>query len=107
MRLTRAAQRAQEEAPDALDVKEREPLNEISPNASPEQNHREEEVLKKSTGSKSKKKGASKKGKGKKGKAAEEEPDAPIILEDAQENTNKIEDANVVDVAAEEPTNGM
>ena len=77
MRLTRAAQRAQEgnnEATETSDRDERAPLNEISPNASPDLGKHKEELSKKAPAKKTKGKTGAKKGaKGKKGNAIEEE----------------------------------
>ncbi|KAJ4365225.1 hypothetical protein N0V83_008843 [Neocucurbitaria cava] len=79
MRLTRtrAAQRAQEgnnETTETSDLDERAPLNEISPNASPDLGKHKEELPKKAPAKKTKGKGGAKKGvKGKKGKTTEEE----------------------------------
>ncbi|CAO2658724.1 Nn.00g064470.m01.CDS01 [Neocucurbitaria sp. VM-36] len=75
MRLTRAAQRAQEgnnEATETSDRDERAPLNEISPNASPDLGKHKEELSKKAPAKKTKGKTGAKKGaKGKKGNALE------------------------------------
>jgi hypothetical protein len=80
MRLTRAAQRAQQsvdepttDATEATESTERSPLNEISPNASPEQAAPVEEPPKKTPARTKSKKGGKKGAKGKKAKAVEEE----------------------------------
>lgn len=111
MRLTRAAraQLANEGTADATDVTERAPLNEISPNASPELGHREEKLLKKPTAKKSKgKSGAKKAAKGKKGKGAEVEEQVEeqvqIVLEDEREAAaSPASDAAVEDLAQGPP----
>ncbi|KAF2035393.1 hypothetical protein EK21DRAFT_84464 [Setomelanomma holmii] len=106
MRLTRAAQRAQEnvEEPitDATEVKARTPLNEISPNASPELIEPVEEVTKKTPARSKSKKGGKKAKKGKKGKAAEEEEEEPVqvVLEDERQAAG----SPASDAAAEELT---
>jgi hypothetical protein len=78
MRLTRAAQRAQQDVDepttDAAEAIERSPLHEISANASPEQSAPVEEAPKKTPARSKSKKGGKKGAKGKKGKAAEAEP---------------------------------
>lgn len=88
MRLTRAAQRAQQNVDeptiDAPEDVERSPLNEISPNASPELIAPAEEAPKKTPARSKSKKGAKKGGKGKKGKVVEEEP-VQIVLEDERQ----------------------
>ena len=77
MRLTRAAQRAQQgndETTETSDLDERAPLNEISPNASPDLGKHKDELPKKAPAKKTKGKSGAKKGaKGKKGKAIDEE----------------------------------
>ncbi|OAL48711.1 hypothetical protein IQ07DRAFT_84483 [Pyrenochaeta sp. DS3sAY3a] len=112
MRLTRAAQRAQhnDETLDASDLNERAPLNEISPNASPELGHREEEVVKKAPAKKAKSKGAAKKkGKGKKGKTteAEEEQKVQVVLEDEREAAGSPASDAAVEDLAEGPSNDI
>lgn len=112
MRLTRAAQRAQhnDETLDASDLSERAPLNEISPNASPELGHREQEVFKKAPAKKAKSKGAAKKkAKGKKGKntEAEEEQQVQVVLEDEREAAGSPASDAAVEDLAEGPSNGM
>jgi len=94
MRLTRAAQRAQqpveEPTPDATDAsEERSPLNEITPNASPEHvNLAEDEPKKTLTRTKSKR-GGKKGAKAKKGKTVEDDQvpvaDEPQAADDAIE----------------------
>lgn len=113
MRLTRAAQRAQhnDETLEASDLSERAPLNEISPNASPELGHREEEVFKKAPAKKAKSKAAKKKGKGKKGKVTEEEQEqqqeVQVVLEDEREAAGSPASDAAVEDLAEGPSNGM
>jgi hypothetical protein len=85
MRLTRAAQRAQQDvdepSTDAAEAMERSPLHEISANASPEQIAPVEEAPMKTPARSKSKKGGKKGAKGKKGRAAEVEP-AQEELED-------------------------
>ena len=102
MRLTRAAQRAQqvdEPTTDATEVKDRTPLNEISPNASPELVAPEEAVPKKTPARTKSKKGGKKGGKGKKVKVEEEEEQAQAVLEDEPQAIETVENA-----AEEEPS---
>ncbi|KAL5120476.1 hypothetical protein ACEQ8H_001494 [Pleosporales sp. CAS-2024a] len=77
MRLTRAAQRAQqpvdEPVADATETTERSPLNDITPNASPEHVDSSDEAPKKPLARSKSKKGAKKGAKAKKGQAAEDE----------------------------------
>lgn len=106
MRLTRAAQRAQQPAEeptlDAADAsEERSPLNEITPNASPEQvNHAENEPKKTLTRTKSKK-GGKKGAKAKKGKTVEEEDQVPVADDPVAEEPQVVDDA--IEAAVEEP----
>jgi hypothetical protein len=109
MRLTRAAQRAQEgidepttDATQATESTKRGPLNEISPNASPEQAAPVEEIPKKTPARSKSKKGAKKGAKGKKAKAIEEEQ-APAAEEQEQEQERAADDAEV-EAGAQEPT---
>ncbi|KAH7094690.1 hypothetical protein FB567DRAFT_543107 [Paraphoma chrysanthemicola] len=109
MRLTRAAQRAQETVDDpttdATEVKARNPLDEISPNASPELVEPAEEVPKKTPARSKSKKGGKKAKKGKKGKAAEEELEEPVqvVLEDERQDAG----SPASEAAAEELDNGL
>lgn len=87
MRLTRAAQRAQQgndNSTDTSDPNERAPLNEISPNESPKPDRHEaacvEELPQKTPAKKAKGKGGAKKGA--KGRKQEQ---APVVLEDEQQ----------------------
>jgi hypothetical protein len=98
MRLTRAAQRAQEDEPttDASDLKERSPLNEISSNASPDLVEREETDAKKTPARTKSKKGGKKGTKGKKAKAVEDEQAVEDEPEPAQV---PVEDAAKSEVA--------
>lgn len=107
MRLTRAAQRAQQgadETNDAPDVKERAVLNEISPNASPEQVQAVEDLPKKTPAKKTKAKATKKGAKGKKTKSAETEDEEPIpaVLDDEQPAIDDV----VGDAAGEELASG-
>ncbi|KAH4067435.1 hypothetical protein HBH98_183920 [Parastagonospora nodorum] len=102
MRLTRAAQRAQQpvEEPtlDAADAsEERSPLNEITPNASPEQVDHAEDAPKKTLTRTKSKKGGKKGARAKKGKAVEEEEQVPVADEPLA-----VDDA-AVEAAVEEP----
>lgn len=87
MRLTRAAQRAQQsadESNDATDVKERAALNEISPNASSEQSEPVDDLPKKTPAKKAKGKASKKVAKGKKGKTTDiegEEEEEEVIVQ--------------------------
>ncbi|KAH7359988.1 hypothetical protein BKA66DRAFT_573733 [Pyrenochaeta sp. MPI-SDFR-AT-0127] len=107
MRLTRAAraQLGNDEPVDATDLTERAPLNEISPNASPELGHHEEKLPKKTTAKKTKGKGGAKKGaKGKKAQAAEVEEQVQVVLEDEREAAaSPASDAAVEDLAQASP----
>ena len=106
MRLTRAAQRAQQgtdEPTDATDVNERAVLNEISPNASPEQIHVEEELPKKTPAKKVKGKGGAKKGtKGQKTKAAEVEAEEDEPVQVVPEDERELAGSPVCDRAIED-----
>lgn len=97
MRLTRAAQRAQQdpdETPDAVDPTERAPLNEISPNASPEQISAQEVLPKKTPAKKVKGKGGAKKGaKDKKDKVAASEEVQEVLGDDREEAGSFASDA--------------
>ncbi|KAH8730094.1 hypothetical protein GQ44DRAFT_607306 [Phaeosphaeriaceae sp. PMI808] len=88
MRLTRAAQRAQQNVDEpstvASELKERAPLNDISPNASPELIAPVEELPQKTPSKSKSKRGGKKGGKGKKAKVAEEE-NIQLVLEDEQQ----------------------
>lgn len=109
MRLTRAAQRAQhvDEPTDATDFKDRAPLNEISPNASPELGQREEEQSKKASAKKARGKGgAKKKAKGKKGKAAEEEEQIQVVLGDECDAAGSPASDGAVEDLAKGPSDG-
>jgi hypothetical protein len=94
MRLTRAAQRAQqtvdEPITDATETTERSPLNEISPNGSPEQIAPAEELPQKTPARSKSKKGGKKGGKGKKGKVAEEEQAQEVL--NAEEQAQEVLD---------------
>ncbi|KAF1940867.1 hypothetical protein EJ02DRAFT_435255 [Clathrospora elynae] len=85
MRVTRA--RAQQGSDETIDATERAPLNDISPNASPEQAQLEEELPSntpaKTPATKTKTKGRAKKGK--KGKAVEEEEPAQVVLDEKRQ----------------------
>jgi hypothetical protein len=105
MRLTRAAQRAQEgvdeptpDATQATESTERGPLNEISPNTSPEQAAPVEEIPKKTPARSKSKKGAKKGAKGKKAKVIEEEQAQAV-----EEQEQATDDAQV-EAGAQEPT---
>jgi hypothetical protein len=104
-RMTRA-QRAQQnvdQLDDAADLKERAPLNEISPNPSPERLVPEEELPKKTPV-----KGKSKKGaKGKQAKATkQEEEQAGALLEDEKQAAEGLaSDAAIADVS-QDPSGG-
>ncbi|KAF2848980.1 hypothetical protein T440DRAFT_453414 [Plenodomus tracheiphilus IPT5] len=122
MRLTRAAQRAQEgteatadhdhDQAALTDNTDRAALNEISANASPEQDQHEEDLPKKTpakTPAKKGKKGGAKKGaKGKKAKNTEEQQEEESVQEAVQDAPAEVV-ASVVDAAvdgsAKEPTN--
>lgn len=115
-RLTRA-QHAQQTAEDpttsdeVTDLKDRAPLNEISPNASPEQIGAPEEDLPQKTPAKSKsKKGAKKTGKkaakGKKAKAAEEEQ-VQVVLEDERQAAGSPASEAAVEDLVKGPSEGM
>jgi hypothetical protein len=104
MRLTRAAQRAQEtvdepttDATQTTEATERGPLEEISPNASPEQAILIDELPKKTPARSKSKKGAKKGAKGKKAKAVEEEQ--AQTAEDGEQAATGAQD----EAAAEEP----
>jgi hypothetical protein len=100
-RMTRA-QRAQNavESTDAIESKERAPLNEISSNASPEQAVPEEELPKKTPVRSKSKKGAKGK-KGKKGKATkQEEEQAQGLPEDEPQASG----CQMSDAAVEDPS---
>jgi hypothetical protein len=108
MRLTRAAQRAQQNADeppptDATDDNERNPLIEISPNASPEQAAPVEEPPKKTPARSKSKKGGKKGAKAKKGKVVDEEPEQEqieAVLEDEAQNA----EVTTNDVTVEDKT---
>lgn len=85
-RAQRAKQDVDETIPDATEAIERSPLNEISPNASPEQVAPVEELPKKTLARSKSKKGAKKGAKAKKGKTVEEE--AEVGADDIQQDTN-------------------
>ncbi len=109
MRLTRAAQRAQQTTDEVVDapvVQERAPLNEISPNASPELILEQDELPQKTPTKKTKAKGGAKKGKkGKKGKAVEDEP-VQVVREDEREAAGSPASEAAVEELAKEPSNG-
>lgn len=73
MRVTRARAQQPVEEPTVTE-QERAPLNEISPNASPEQVLPVEDIVKKTPARSKSKKGAKKGAKGKKNKVVEDEP---------------------------------
>ncbi|KAF1849912.1 uncharacterized protein K460DRAFT_411711 [Cucurbitaria berberidis CBS 394.84] len=106
MRLTRAAQRAQQgndETSGATDLDERAPLNEISPNASPDLVKYAEELPKKAPAKKAKTKSGAKKGpKGRK-KATEVHEDVQVD-EDVQvvlENEGGVAESPINNLAVE------
>jgi hypothetical protein len=112
MRLTRAAQRAQEgvdepttDATQATEATERGPLNEISPNASPEQAAPVEEIPKKTPARTKSKKGAKKVAKGKKAKAVEEEQ--AQVAEDQEQDADDAKVEAVVQEPIVETINGQ
>jgi hypothetical protein len=111
MRLTRAAQRAQEgidepttDATQATESTERGPLNEISPNASPEQAAPVEEIPKKTPARSKSKKGAKKGAKGKKAKAIEEEQAQAAEEQEQEQEQERAADDAEVEAGAQEPT---
>lgn len=109
MRLTRAAQRAQQNVDNPVDTtdQERAPLNEISHNASSELTDPEEPLPQKTpakTPAKKGKKGAAKKGtKGKKGKAVDDEDQTQVVAEDERQAAA----SRASDVAVEDLTKGL
>jgi hypothetical protein len=108
-RLTRAAQRAQqpvdEPITDATETTERSPLNEITPNASPEHVIQVEEVPKKTPARSKSKKGGKKGAKGKKDKAVEEEQE-PVVVEDEPQTVEDTPIEEVVEDQAPTPSEG-
>jgi hypothetical protein len=108
-RLTRAAQRAQqpvdEPITDATETTERSPLNEITPNASPEHVSQVEEVPKKTPARSKSKKGGKKGAKAKKGKAVEEEQEQ-AVLEDVPQTAEDTPIEEVVEEEAPTPSEG-
>jgi hypothetical protein len=110
MRLTRAAQRAQqpldEPSSDATEAAERSPLNEITPNASPEHVDHAEEAPKPTLARSKSKKGGKKGAKAKKGKVAEEQQDQVVPDNEQQTTDDSPKDAEVED-AGQVPSEGM
>lgn len=116
MRLTRAAQRAQQNVDELVDAtdQERAPLNEISHNTTPELAEPEESMPMKTpaktsaktpakTPAKKSKKGGAKKGaKGKKGKAIEDEEHIGHVTEDERQAAA----SPASDAAVEDPAKG-
>ncbi|KAF1921727.1 hypothetical protein BDU57DRAFT_510678 [Ampelomyces quisqualis] len=109
MRLTRAAQRAQQDIDEpnvnATESAERTPLNEIAPNASPKQAVVMEEIHKKTPARNKSKKGGKKGTKAKKGKAVEAEPVEMAAQVEEEIVDNAVEDAPVEE-KTEEAANG-
>lgn len=110
MRLTRAAQRAQQDDEPTIDtteIKDRAPLNEISTNASPEQVAPDETAAKKTPARTKSKKGGKKGAKGKKTKSVEvEDEQAPAVPEDEPEATPTPTEVEAEETVAQEATEG-
>ncbi|KAH7389478.1 hypothetical protein DE146DRAFT_664237 [Phaeosphaeria sp. MPI-PUGE-AT-0046c] len=101
-RAQRAKQDVDETVPNATEAVERSPLNEISPNASPEQVAPVEELPKKTPARSKSKKGAKKGAKAKKGKAVEEEQ-VEIEVNDDQQDVDMPGSDEVADNAIQDP----
>lgn len=101
-RAQRAKQDVDETIPDATDAIERSPLNEISPNASPEQVAPVEEIPKKTPARSKSKKGAKKGAKAKKGKTVEEEQ-VEVEVDDDQQDADAPTSNEIADDATKSP----